>query len=119
MTASRLKAFKSSAALFLAGALFSTAAPAASPAASPSAGATAFDKACRSCHGGGMGGLMSGAPKAGSEAIKVRLQRAGSINALVTNTARGIGKMRAQGGPQGLSDAEIRAAVEWMLINEP
>lgn len=115
MTASRLKAFKPSATLFLAGALFSTAAPA----ASPSAGATAFDKACRSCHGGGMGGLMSGAPKAGSEAIKVRLQRAGSINALVTNTARGIGKMRAQGGPQGLSDAEIRAAVEWMLINEP
>lgn len=115
MTASRLKAFKSSAALFLAGGLFSTAAPA----ASPSAGATAFDKACRSFHGGGMGGLMSGAPKAGSEAIKVRLQRAGSINALVTNTARGIGKMRAQGGPQGLSDAEIRAAVEWMLINEP
>ena len=66
-----------------------------------------------------MTGLMSGAPKAGSEAIKARLKRAGSVDALVTNTVRGVGKMRAQGGPQGLSEAEIRAAVEWMLINEP
>lgn len=115
MTASHLKAFQRAAALVLAGVLL--AGPALAGPASP--GMTAFDKACRGCHGGGMGGLMSGAPKAGSAAIKARLQRAGSVDALVTNTSRGIGKMRAQGGPQGLSDAEIRAAVEWMLANEP
>lgn len=115
MTASRFKALTPSAALFLAAALLSTAALA----APPSAGASAFDKACRSCHGGGMTGMMSGAPKAGSEAMKARLKRAGSVDVLTANTSRGIGKMRAQGGPQGLSDAEIRSAVEWMLVNEP
>lgn len=62
---------------------------------------------------------MSGAPKAGSAALKARLARAGSVDALVTHTVRGVGKMRAQGGPQGLPEAEIRAAVEWMLVNEP
>lgn len=88
-------------------------------AAAPVAGAAAFDKACRGCHGGGMGGLMSGAPKAGSEALKARLKRAGSTDVLVANTLRGVGKMRAQGGPQGLPETEIRAAVEWMLLNQP
>lgn len=88
-------------------------------AAPPSAGQTAFNKGCQGCHAGGVGGLMSGAPKAGSEALKARLTRAGSVDVLVTNTVRGVGKMRAQGGPQGLPDAEIRAAVEWMLANPP
>lgn len=82
-------------------------------------GAAAFNKGCQGCHAGGMAGLMSGAPKAGSAAMKARLTRAGSVDALVTNTVRGVGKMRAQGGPNGLPDAEIRAAVEWMLANEP
>lgn len=51
--------------------------------------------------------------------MKSRLQRAGSVDVLVANTSRGVGKMRAQGGPQGLRDTEIRAAVEWMLANQP
>lgn len=82
-------------------------------------GAAAFQKGCQTCHAGGMTGLMTGAPKAGSSAIKARLTRAGSVDVLVNNTVRGVGKMRAQGGPQGLPEEEIRAAVEWMLANEP
>lgn len=82
-------------------------------------GAAAFRKSCQGCHAGGIGGLMSGAPKAGSAAMKARLARAGAIDVLVANTVRGVGKMRAQGGPQGLPEAEIRAAIEWMLANEP
>ncbi len=88
-------------------------------AAPPAPGAAVFDKACKGCHGGGMGGLMSGAPKAGSEALKARLTRAGSVDALVANTSRGVGKMRAQGGKGGLPDADIRAAIDWMLVNPP
>jgi len=98
--------------------LASSSAPAALAEVS-AAGAAVFDKACKGCHGGGIGGFMSGAPKAGSDALKARLTRAGSVDALVANTSRGVGKMRAQGGTNGLPDAEIRAAVEWMLAHPP
>jgi cytochrome c5 len=82
-------------------------------------GAAVFEKSCKGCHGGGIGGFMSGAPKSGSEALKARLARAGSVEALVANTSRGVGKMRAQGGSGGLTDPEIRAAIDWMLAHPP
>ena len=116
-----MRAFKIASVALLSVALLSAAlcAPNVFAEAPPSAGKAAYEKACKGCHGGGMGGMMTGAPKSGSDALKARLTRAGSVDALVSNTSRGVGKMRAQGGKTGMPDADIRAAIDWMLANPP
>jgi cytochrome c5 len=90
-------------------------ATAAAPAAKPAAGAAAdgkkvFDGTCTACHGTG----VAGAPKLGDKAAWApRLQQ--GVDALVQSAAKGKGAMPPKGGNASLSDADLRAAVEFMV----
>jgi cytochrome c5 len=74
-----------------------------------------YDNSCAKCHDAGMGSFFTGAPRIGTEAWQTRLSTAGSVDALVAAASHGKGKMPAQGGSSGLSDAELKAAVEYIL----
>jgi len=73
-------------------------------------GETIYTKNCAACH---KLGLM-GAPKVGDQAAWKPLIADG-IEPLVTNAINGIGAMPAKGGNSQLTDAEVRAAVEYMV----
>jgi cytochrome c5 len=78
-------------------------------------GQAIYDKFCGSCHNPGLGAFFSGAPRLGSDAWKPRLQQAGSVDALVASAARGKGGMPSRGGPSGLNDDQLKAAVVYIL----
>lgn len=93
------------------------AAPAAPAAAAPpavikvaaGAGEALYKQACTACHAAG----VAGAPKSGDKvawAPRVGL----GVDALTASVIKGKGIMPARGGSAG-SDAEIKAAVEYML----
>ncbi len=63
-----------------------------------------------SCHEGG----VAGAPITGSDQMAQRLSEKG-IDTLVANAINGINVMPPRGGNPGLTDEQIRAAVEFML----
>ncbi|VAW35905.1 hypothetical protein MNBD_GAMMA01-292, partial [hydrothermal vent metagenome] len=69
--------------------------------------------ACFACHGTG----AAGAPKLEAAAWTGRLEK--GTDALVANAIKGFqgntGFMPAKGGRPDLSDAQVRAAVEFML----
>ena len=65
-----------------------------------------YERMCGRCHNPGAAAFFSGAP---------RLAQAGSADALAASAARGKGYMPPQGGPHGLSDAELKAAVTYIL----
>ena len=89
----------------------------AQPAAAPAtAGSDAIDGdqvyngLCMSCHDAG----VAGAPVTGSEEMAQRASDKG-IDTLVANAINGINIMPPKGGNPGLSDEQVRAAVEFML----
>ena len=96
------------------------AAPAGAPAA-PGAGAqpaaaaggdgkAIYDKVCMACHATG----VAGAPKAGDKAAwEPRLKQ--GMEALYTSSLKGKGAMPPKGGAVQLSDADIKAAVDYMV----
>jgi len=63
-----------------------------------------------SCHQAG----VAGAPIPGSDLMAQRLEEQG-VDGLVTNVINGLNVMPPRGGNPGLTDDEIRAAVEFML----
>lgn len=68
---------------------------------------------CSACH---MGGLL-GAPKLGDKAAwSARKSAAGGLSGLVMHAINGKNSMPARGGKADLSDDEIKATVEWMLM---
>jgi cytochrome c5 len=89
------------------------AAPAAeaAPAAAPVAGAgeALYKQACQVCHAAG----VAGAPKFGDKAAWSARLPAG-IDALFHSVANGKGAMPPRGGAAQASDADLRAAVEFM-----
>lgn len=88
------------------------AAPAAPPAVvtvSADAGAALYKQACTACHAAG----IAGAPKSGDKAAWASRVGLG-VDALTASVIKGKGIMPARGGSAG-SDAEIKAAVEYML----
>lgn len=103
-------------------------APAASPAPAPAAAATPaapvvtaaaaaggappalYTQACAVCHVAG----VAGAPKLGDKAAWAPRIKTGN-DALVAAVIKGKGAMPARGGGATLSDAEIKAAVEYMV----
>ena len=91
------------------------AAPATAPAAEPGAaagqgGEAVYSKACIACHSTG----VAGAPKVGDKAAwEPRLAQ--GMDTLVSTALKGKGAMPPKGGHASLSDAEIKAAVEYML----
>ena len=90
------------------------AAPAAA-AASPAGGGAksgeqVYTSTCTACHSSG----VAGAPKVGDKAAwEPRLTQ--GLDALVTASVKGKGAMPPKGGNAGLSDDEIKSAVEYML----
>jgi cytochrome c5 len=92
------------------------AAPATAPAAEPAAaaagqgGEAVYTKACIVCHSTG----VAGAPKVGDKAAwEPRLAQ--GMDTLVSTALKGKGAMPPKGGHTNLSDAEIKAAIEYML----
>jgi cytochrome c5 len=67
---------------------------------------------CGTCHAAG----IAGAPKIGDKAAwAARLKAAGSVDALVASAIKGKNAMPPRGGNPARTDAEMKAAVEFML----
>lgn len=80
--------------------------------AQPKSGSQVVTEACGACHSSG----ALGAPKIGDGADwGARLAAQGGIDGLVTSAINGKGSMPPRGGAAGLSDQEIRGAIEHML----
>jgi len=99
------------------------AAAAAAPAAGPTAaakgaagdaakGKTVYDASCVACHAAG----VAGAPKTGDKAAWAPRLKQG-IPALTESVLKGKGAMPPKGGNTALSDADIKAAVDF-LVNQ-
>lgn len=85
--------------------------PAARKAAGAAAsGKVAYDAACHVCHGAG----VAGAPKVGDKAVWSARAKAG-VDALHASALKGKGAMPPKGGNPALSDADVKAAVDYML----
>jgi cytochrome c5 len=84
--------------------------PAAKPAAAAGGGKATFDGICKTCHGTG----LAGAPKYGDKAAWAPRIKAGTA-ALYNSALHGKGAMPPKGGNPGLSDADVKAAVDYMV----
>ena len=86
------------------------AAPAPATAVKAGAGEALYKQACLACHAAG----VAGAPKLGDKAAWAPRLKAG-VDGLTASVIKGKGAMPAKGGAAAASDAEIRAAVEYMV----
>ena len=84
----------------------------AAPAAAGSAadGKKTYDTTCVACHGAG----IAGAPKFGDKAQWAAHLKLG-MDTLYTSSLKGKGVMPAKGGNPSLSDADVKAAVDYMV----
>ena len=88
-----------------------TAAPAASAAATGKAdGKKIYEASCSACHGAG----VAGAPKAGDKAAWAPRLKSGAA-ALYASAIKGKGAMPAKGGNTALADADVNAAVDYLM----
>ncbi len=79
--------------------------------AGPVDGSAIVAATCQACHGIG----LLNSPKIGNkDAWGKRLEAAGGVDGLVKSAIHGKGAMPPRGGNAGLSDAEIKAAIEYM-----
>lgn len=78
--------------------------------AGPADGKAVYGKACVACHATG----VANAPKLGDKAAWAPRLAAG-VDGLMKSVIAGKGAMPPKAGNPGLSDAEIRAAVEYMV----
>lgn len=69
-----------------------------------------YDTACMACHATG----AAGAPKLGDKAAWVPRLKAGN-DALYAAAIKGKGAMPAKGGNASLTDADVKAAVDYMV----
>jgi cytochrome c5 len=72
-------------------------------------GKSVYESSCTACHGAG----VAGAPKTGDKAAWAPRLKAGK-DALVASVLKGKGAMPPKGGNASLSDADIKAAVDYM-----
>lgn len=80
------------------------------PALAGPSGEAVFKKACMHCHGAGMmGSPMMGDKEAWAPRIKT------GKPALYQSALKGKNQMPAKGGQTALSDAEVKAAVDYMV----
>jgi cytochrome c5 len=91
-----------------AGPVAAAAAPAKADASA--AGKKLYDTACMACHAAG----VAGAPKLGDKAAWAPRVAAG-FDALTATVIKGKGAMPPRGAAAGATDADIRAAVEYMV----
>lgn len=80
------------------------------PTAVLSDGAAVYNKACIACHAAG----VANAPKLGDKAAWAPRISAG-VDALVSTVAAGKGAMPPRGACADCSDADLKAAVEYMI----
>ena len=73
-------------------------------------GPAVYDGLCKTCHATG----VAGAPIPGSDQLAARFAERG-LDGLVQNAINGLNAMPARGGNPSLTDAQIQAAVEFML----
>jgi cytochrome c5 len=86
-------------------------APAAAPkAASAGSGKATYDAVCGVCHGAG----VAGAPKFGDKAAWAPRVKGGK-EALYASATKGKGAMPPKGGNPSLTDADVKAAVDYMV----
>jgi len=103
--------------------LLTASAPVAAPAAAPAApgaqaaaandsskGKSVYDASCAACHGAG----VAGAPKSGDAAAWAPRIKAGA-DALYANALKGKNAMPPKGGNLALPDADVKAAVDYMV----
>ena len=84
--------------------------PAAKTAQAGGSGKTTFDSVCSACHGTG----VAGAPKLADKAAWVPRMQAGK-DALYASALKGKGAMPPKGGNPSLPDADVKAAVDYMI----
>jgi cytochrome c5 len=84
--------------------------PAASAAADPAKGKAVFEATCKACHGSG----VAGAPKFGDKAAWAPRIKTG-LDALYASALKGKNAMPAKGGNASLADADVKAAVQYMV----
>jgi cytochrome c5 len=85
------------------------------PAATPAKGAagsgkSTYDTVCQVCHGAG----VAGAPKFGDKAAWAPRLKQG-VEALHASALKGKGAMPPKGGNPSLADADVKAAVDYMV----
>ena len=76
----------------------------------PRDGATVYNTVCMACHAGG----VAGAPKTGDKAAWAPRIATGNA-AMLTTATNGKGAMPPRGGAADLSDAELKAAVDYLV----
>ena len=86
------------------------AAPAKGTPAGAASGKATYDSVCHVCHGAG----VAGAPKFGDKAAWAPRIKQG-VAALHANAMKGKGAMPPKGGNPSLSDADVAAAVDYMV----
>ena len=79
-------------------------------AAATGGGKATYDAVCNVCHGAG----VAGAPKLGDKAAWAPRMKTG-LDALHTSALKGKGAMPPKGGNTALSDADVKAAVDYMV----
>jgi len=80
------------------------------PAADAGKGKSVYDSACTVCHAAG----VAGAPKAGDKAAWTPRVKTG-MEALYTSSLKGKNAMPPKGGNLSLADADVKAAVDYMV----
>lgn len=80
------------------------------PAMAANKGEDTYKKACMTCHAAG----VAGAPKLGDKAAWKDRIKAGK-EAMYTSALKGKGAMPAKGGQTALADADVKAAVDYMI----
>ena len=78
--------------------------------AGPADGKAVYDKTCFACHAQS----VAGSPKIGDKAAWAPRIRQG-IDTLMQSVLKGKGAMPPKGGNPSLSDAEVKAAVEFLV----
>ena len=86
------------------------AAPAAAAKADAGKGKAVYDSACTVCHAAG----IAGAPKAGDKAAWAPRVKTG-MDALYVSSLKGKNAMPPKGGNLALADADVKAAVDYMV----
>ncbi len=86
------------------------AAPAAAAGGDAAKGKSVYDAACMACHAAG----VAGAPKTGDKAAWAPRLKTGK-DALYAAVIKGKGAMPAKGGNASLSDADVKAAVDYLM----
>ena len=84
--------------------------PAAKSASKGGSGLATYDSVCKVCHAAG----VAGAPKVGDKAVWSARVKSG-LDALHASALKGKGAMPPKGGNPSLSDADVKAAVDYMV----